>query len=514
MAVKAAQYVRMSTDQQPGSIEIQKAAITEYAAAHGYEIVATYADEGKSGLTLDERDGMKGLLYDVMRPSCLFTKLLVLDVSRWGRFQDVDESAYWEYHCRRNGVEVVYVAEPFPSATTPLESLIKQLKRVMAAEYSRELGLKIRAGQERSLRLGFVATGGRFLGYQRLAVSASGEPKRILQRGERKPLLTDKVRWVPGSAEDVELVRKIFDIYTTTGIRTWELADQLNAAGKRNSSGEPFTGGGIRKLLSCELYVGNYIFRKTGRKKGQSKIPVSDRASIRIEGYVEPIVDVAVWEKAARKLAYPELTPPRQTKDGLIRSLRNVLNKHPLLPGWAFEAAGLPSRGVYRRNFGSFAAANMAAGRIWTNEQWLERRLSGQRIIRNVLRDIVELLNHCGISCQCNKRKCDLTISSVTVRLKLAHPVIAGDQCGWEWGKWNWREGWLLLMRQNADGTGRDFHLIPPLLRAFVPQRIPPEGMKQFAEFQITDAAALVDRLASFAAKRPRDIGRRSTRFR
>jgi hypothetical protein len=191
-----------------------------------------------------------------------------------------------------------------------------------------------------------------------------------------------------------------------------------------------------------------------------------------------------------------------------------VLESDPSLPGWAFTASGLASRDVYRRSFGSFAAANRAAGRDWNLGSWLERRLAGRRAVLNILDDIVELLKLHGIACDRNRSKCTLCVSSVTVRVKVAHPISAGDQCGWEWGKGNWREGWLLLMRQNIDGTGRDFHLIPPRLRAFVPPLIPPEGMRQFAEFQITDAATLVERLASFAAKRPRDIARRSRRFR
>ena len=49
--VRAAQYVRMSTEHQQYSTENQAEVIARYAAEHGMEIVATYADSGKSGLT-------------------------------------------------------------------------------------------------------------------------------------------------------------------------------------------------------------------------------------------------------------------------------------------------------------------------------------------------------------------------------------------------------------------------------------------------------------------------------
>src|SRR5436309_3114219 len=108
--VRAAQYVRMSTDHQKYSTENQGDAIAEYAAAHGMQIVRTYADEGKSGLNIGGREALKLLIDDVEEHRADFEVLLVYDVSRWGRFQDADESAYYEYLCRRAGVRVVYCA--------------------------------------------------------------------------------------------------------------------------------------------------------------------------------------------------------------------------------------------------------------------------------------------------------------------------------------------------------------------------------------------------------------------
>jgi hypothetical protein len=53
--VRAAQYVRMSTEHQKYSTDNQAAAIRKYAEKRGFEIVRTYADEGKSGLKLAAR---------------------------------------------------------------------------------------------------------------------------------------------------------------------------------------------------------------------------------------------------------------------------------------------------------------------------------------------------------------------------------------------------------------------------------------------------------------------------
>jgi len=55
--VPAAQYVRMSTEHQQYSIANQEAAIQTYARSHGYAVVLTYADAGKSGLAIKHRKG-------------------------------------------------------------------------------------------------------------------------------------------------------------------------------------------------------------------------------------------------------------------------------------------------------------------------------------------------------------------------------------------------------------------------------------------------------------------------
>ncbi|HEY4580404.1 MAG TPA: recombinase family protein, partial [Candidatus Acidoferrales bacterium] len=84
----------MSTDHQQYSTDNQRDKIREYAARRGFEIVRTYADEGKSGLRIDGRQALQQLIKDVESGSADFQVILAYDVSRWGRFQDADESAY------------------------------------------------------------------------------------------------------------------------------------------------------------------------------------------------------------------------------------------------------------------------------------------------------------------------------------------------------------------------------------------------------------------------------------
>ena len=88
--IRAAEYVRMSTEHQQYSTENQSDAIRDYAVLRGMEIVRTYADHGKSGMSIVGRDALKRLLADVASGKADYTVILVYDVSRWGRFQDSD----------------------------------------------------------------------------------------------------------------------------------------------------------------------------------------------------------------------------------------------------------------------------------------------------------------------------------------------------------------------------------------------------------------------------------------
>jgi DNA invertase Pin-like site-specific DNA recombinase len=75
--VRAAEYVRMSTDHQKYSTENQADAIRQYAASRGIEIVRTYADSGKSGLKIEGRDALRKLIEDVQTGTADYAMVLV-----------------------------------------------------------------------------------------------------------------------------------------------------------------------------------------------------------------------------------------------------------------------------------------------------------------------------------------------------------------------------------------------------------------------------------------------------
>jgi hypothetical protein len=64
-STRAAEYVRMSTEHLQYSTEYQGDVVRNFAERQGMEIVGTYIDSGKSGLTIDGRNALKQLIQDV-----------------------------------------------------------------------------------------------------------------------------------------------------------------------------------------------------------------------------------------------------------------------------------------------------------------------------------------------------------------------------------------------------------------------------------------------------------------
>jgi len=146
----------------------------------GAALRSSAADEGRSGLRLAGRDALRQLIDDVQSGKANFTAILVYDVSRWGRFQDADESAYYEYICKRAGISVHYCAEQFENDGSPVSTIVKGVKRAMAGEYSRELSAKVFAGQCRLIERGFRQGGPAGFGLRRQLIDQSKNPKANL----------------------------------------------------------------------------------------------------------------------------------------------------------------------------------------------------------------------------------------------------------------------------------------------------------------------------------------------
>jgi DNA invertase Pin-like site-specific DNA recombinase len=357
---RAAQYVRMSTDHQRYSTENQADAIRKYAEQRGLEIVLTYADEGKSGLRLDGRDALQRLIRDVQNGDADFSTILVYDVSRWGRFQDADESAYYEYICRRAGIAVQYCAEQFENDGSPVSTIVKGVKRAMAGEYSRELSAKVFAGQCRLIEIGYRQGGPAGYGLRRMLVDQNGVHKGQLARGEHKSIQTDRVILVPGAPVELETVRWMYKAFVEEGMLEPQIADLLNSREVPTEDGGKWTGGRVHQVLTNPKYVGDNVWNRMSYKLKKLRVRNSPEMWIRSNGAFEPIVDRHLFDAAQ---AIIQNRSRRLSDEDILERLRSLYQARGSLSGLIIdEADDLPSSSTYRARFGSLARAYQLVG--------------------------------------------------------------------------------------------------------------------------------------------------------
>ncbi|WP_341313577.1 recombinase family protein [Paraburkholderia sp. IMGN_8] len=356
----AAQYVRMSTDHQQYSTENQKLAIAEFAAIQGISVVATYEDAGKSGVTLKGRPALLQLLQDALADNHAFSVVLVYDVSRWGRFQDVDESAHYEYMCRKAGVQVVYCAEQFAWDGSASATLMKTLKRAMAGEYSRELSRKVFIGQCRLAERGFWQGAAPGYGLQRVLVASDGTVKGALRQWEHKSIQTDRVIVTPGDEHEVALVRRIYDWYVCQGVGCRRIADRLNAFGICNAHGRPWNPQQITDILSSEKYVGTNVYARTSKKLNANwqRNPPSDWA--RSEGAFPPLVDRTMFDAAERIRTN---RTQNLSDDEILKRLSDFVRSADVVSAKEIDKApALPAGKTYSQRFGCIKNAYARVG--------------------------------------------------------------------------------------------------------------------------------------------------------
>jgi DNA invertase Pin-like site-specific DNA recombinase len=375
----------MSTEHQKYSTSNQSEIIARYAAARGLTICQTYTDDGKSGLRLDGREALQRLIDDVQSGKAEFDAILVYDVSRWGRFQDADESAYYEFICKNAGITVHYCAEQFDNDGSISATLLKSVKRVMAGEYSRELSAKVFAGQCRLITLGFRQGGPGGYGLRRQLIDEHRNPKALLKFGERKSLQTDRVILVPGPAHEIETVRRIYCLFVSQGRHETEIAATLNKELVVNERGLPWTRATIHQILTNEKYVGNNVYNRISFKLKQKRAVNPPDMWVRAHGVFEPIIDQASFQAARRII---EERSRLFTDDELLSDLKRLLGEKGALSSLIIdEMEQMPSSAVYRLRFGSLIRAYRLVGYVPARDY---AYIETNRALRTVYADVVE----------------------------------------------------------------------------------------------------------------------------
>lgn len=395
--VRAAEYVRMSTEHQKYSTENQSDAIRLYAASRGIEIVKTYADAGKSGLRIDGRDALKKLIDDVETGNADFEAILVYDVSRWGRFQDADESAYYEYICKRAGIAVQYCAEQFENDGSPVSTIVKGVKRAMAGEYSRELSAKVFAGQCRLIELGFRQGGPPGYGLRRALIDQSGNPKGELSPGEHKSIQTDRVVLTIGPKTEVDVVREIYRRFVNDRTSEHQIAEDLNARGITRELGQIWTRGTVHQVLINEKYIGNNVWNRVSFKLKKRRVRNQPSMWIRSDGAFPALIDRAFFEAAQTIIKARSF---RLSDEEMLQALLALRESAGLLSGLIIdEAEGLPSSSAYRSRFGSLLQAYQLVGYTPRRDyRYVEINRALRSLYPKVVSDVISGFHSAGCS--------------------------------------------------------------------------------------------------------------------
>jgi len=395
--IPAAQYIRASTDRQEYSADNQMAVIAKYAACNEFSIIQTYDDPATSGVLLRRRKGLRTLIQDVVQGKVSYKAVLVYDVSRWGRFQDVDESAHYEFLCKSAGVRVHYCAEPFQNDDSFPAMMMKSLKRIMAGEYSRELGIKIFDGQRRGASLGFRQGSKPGYGLRRLLVSPDRTPKQLLEHGEKKSIATDRVVLVPGPAEEVRWVRRIYRMFIQSGMTFSEIARELNRMRVKYIEGSEWNQRAVQAILTHPKYIGFNVYGRYTQRLYTPPKPKPRSEWVVTPGAFKAMVTPATFARAQQIIE--KFTWNRSDED-LLDALRATLAKHGrVTTDLLKQTPSAPSSQAYAARFGTLSGAYQLIGYsgFW-RDGWLHKRRRIQALRTDLMKRIVEVnLPHVSI---------------------------------------------------------------------------------------------------------------------
>jgi DNA invertase Pin-like site-specific DNA recombinase len=469
-SLRAALYVRMSTDKQQYSTENQALALLSYAEKNKLEVVRTYTDSGKSGLDINGRDALQQLIADVALGQKEFDVILVYDVTRWGRFQDADESAYYEHLCKRAGVHVLYCAEQFENDGSMSSTLIKSLKRFMSGAYSQDLSKKVFAGASRLIELGFRQGGASGPGLRRLLVDQDRNAKAELRCGERKSLQTDRVVLVPGPPDEVEAVRDIFRLFTEERLSESQIARMLCSRNTQNALGTKWSRALVHGILTNEKYIGNNVYNRTSRKLKSPRIRNPTDEWVRRSDAFEPIIDRHSFLMAQEIIAS---RARHLSDDELLERLQCLLAETGFLSALIIdEREDLPSSAVYARRFGGLHRAYSLIGYSTARDlRYIETNRFLRRLYPEIIAWIVEGLRSHGADVEVGSKTDMLLVNGeFTVAVSIARCSI----CSAGVARWKARldtglgpDLTVIVRMQHENCEVRDYYLLPARVMPF-----------------------------------------------
>ena len=291
---QAAIYCRLSQDDgslgESGSIQTQKAILTQYCQEHHMEIVDCYCDDGWSGTNFD-RPAFQRMIRDI--EAGRVNTVIVKDLSRFGR-EYAQMGLYIEHYFEEKGVRFLSLAENIDSSQG-LNNLVLPFTNVINSLYARQASEKTKAAHRARAKNGMFLGSRAPYGYQK-------DPN------DRHHLIVDP--------EAAEVVKEIFRMFADGigYVRMTKILRErniLNPQAYFNQNNpdyykhsdywrKPFDwhATSVRAILNNPVYLGKLTFGKT-KTKGffdKRRVPAEESDWIVVEHTHEPLVSQELWD--------------------------------------------------------------------------------------------------------------------------------------------------------------------------------------------------------------------------
>lgn len=283
-------YLRVSTERQADEVHTsladQEEAVRALAEKMGAEVGQWFRDEGASGATVAGRPAFRELLSFCeahRRPASSPGLVLILNDSRFGRFPDPDEAAYWRHHLQRKGW-IVRFAEG-DEVEGHFRTVVRAIGSAQATEYRQNLIRNTRRGMKGAASEGFWTREAPY-GYRRRVVYPPSSA-RILEIGQLKAP-NEKVKLVP-HPEESRIVRWVYETYADGGQSLGSLAEKL----LQKVPGRRWSRTVVGAMIRNPVYRGDIV---GGRRR--------DGASVMYgcEDAHHPIVSRDLWHQAQARM--------------------------------------------------------------------------------------------------------------------------------------------------------------------------------------------------------------------
>lgn len=407
--VRVVQYLRMSTDHQVFSVDNQAEFISQYAQSHNMEIVGTYDDRGKSGISAEGRDSFNKLIEDVVTHTIKIAAVLVYDVSRFGRFQDNDEAGHYSFLLKLHGVKVIYCAENLPEESPEIQMLTLPALRYAAGAYSRNLSIKVFAGHVNLVKRGYFQGGLPGYGLQRKLVDSNNSPKMVLTQGERKSLQTDRVILVPGEEQELEIIQIIFNMFIFESCNEYIIANKLNDLGFKYKNRD-WTRSNIHQILINERYTGKYTYNKTSTKLKSKRVKNPEEDWIQYICDFEPIIPLDKFNMAQEIIKNRSVN---LSDEQILSYLSKKLKSNGKLSGVIIDEDDTgPSSSIVASRFGGLLRAYKLIGYCPSRDySYIETNETLREIHSNIIDDILVKLENSALFPYTDKNKKQISIN-------------------------------------------------------------------------------------------------------